>query len=286
LAACLLGWTGPAQAGWKTVFEDDFDGTELNRDAWYTRYIYNNGTLDTLRGEAQVYRDEGHIVVADGILKLIATYAPQAGRKQPYESGMIRSRQTFRYGYFEARIKIPSGKGLHPTWWLNSDYDENGHLSWPPEIDIMESAVNGTHETPKMIHSGTVTKKKNTQGGMFLSSDPKFNRRSGAYWADVDVSQDWHVYGLNWAADDTLTMYFDGKEIWKRKYRWVYNNKKPAGPAHMIFNLAVGGTWAGQNGIDKSIFPAILQVDYVRVCEPSDDPSASPRCGNSQFAPE
>lgn len=285
---------GPARAEWKTVFEDNFDGTELNRSAWYTRYIYNNGTLDTLKGEAQVYRDGDHLVVSDGTLKLVATYSPRSGRKQKYESGMIRSQQTFRYGYFEARIKIPSGKGLHPTFWLNSDYDSKGRLLWPPEVDIMESAVNGTSEKSDMIHAGVITQKRKgksdgrplPQDGRWISSDPKVNRKWSYYRAGEDVSKDWHVYGMSWDKDDTITMYFDGKELWKRHYKWVYNDGTEAGPAHIIVNLAVGGPWAGLNGLDRSIFPATLEVDYVRVCERVDDKSAARRCGNSQYAPQ
>src|SRR5262245_55394980 len=79
ILASLTTVATSAQAQWKTIFEDTFDGTELNLDTWFTRYIYNNGTLDTLRGEAQVYRDEDHHVVSDGTLKLVAKKEPEAG---------------------------------------------------------------------------------------------------------------------------------------------------------------------------------------------------------------
>lgn len=291
LLACLISATvltcRTASAGWELVFHDNFDGSELDRSAWYTRYVYNNGKLDTLKGEAQVYRDGDHHVLADGVLSLVATHAPKAGRKHKFESGMIRSRMTFRYGYFESRIKVPSGKALHAAFWLNSDYDETGRLTWPPEIDILETAVNGTTEQPNMMHSGLIIKnKKKPQDGTWLYSDPEFNRKWSYYPAPFDLSQDWHVYGLLWEPDDTVTMYFDGKMMWKRKYRWVYNDGAEAGPAHILFNLAVGGAWAGVNGIDKSIFPVSLQIDYVRVCQRSTEPSASKLCDGSDLTPE
>ncbi len=36
-------------------------------------------------------------------------------------------------------------------------------------------------------------------------------------------------------------------------------------PFHLILNMAVGGDWGGQKGVDDSIFPQKMEVDYVRV---------------------
>src|SRR5262249_2095976 len=113
-----------AHAGtWSLVFEDDFDGTTLDLTKWYQRYIYNNGTLDHFKDEVERYQDgDTYHAVSNGILSLVATL-PTEGGGGYYGSGMIRSHQTFRYGYFEARIKMPPGRGLFPAFWLNSDYD-------------------------------------------------------------------------------------------------------------------------------------------------------------------
>jgi beta-glucanase (GH16 family) len=203
-----------------------------------------------------------------------------------YPSGMIRSRQTFRYGYFEARIKLPPGKGLWPAFWLNSDYDKHGKLSWPPEIDIMEYAPNRTTEQPNMIHSNIALSKGKPQGGEWIYADPDFNKKFHFYKAADDMTNDWHVYGLLWDTDDTVTVYLDGKKLWQRKYRWVYKNGDEAGPAHILINLAVGGKWAGAGGIDNAAFPASLQVDYVRVCKRATNADGQETCGRSEFAPK
>jgi len=291
-AAGLALWgavtTLPAQpahaSGWVVTFEDDFNGPNLDRSKWFTRYIYNNGKSDHFNDEKQRFRDNGNHVFKDGILNLVAMKPTAKGN---YPSGMIRSRQTFRYGYFEARIKIPPGKGLWPGFWLNSDYDKNGKLSWPPEIDIMEYVENHTSEKLNYVHSNVALSKPNKQGGEWLYRDPDFNEKFHFYNAPEDITNDWHVYGMLWDTDDTVTVFFDGKKLWQRKYRWVYKDGEEAGPAHILAQLSVGGKWAGAGGIDDDAFPASLQVDYIRVCRRgTEDAPGQPTCGNSEYAPK
>jgi len=281
----MLWCAASAEAGWQMVFEDNFDGSSLDLSKWYTRFIYNQGTLDHLNDEQQRYRDGGHHVVQDGILQLIATKPYNDGRKAPYESGMIRSKQTFRYGYFEARVKLPKGKGLWPAFWLNSDFDEHGRLAWPPEIDIFEYAPNGAEEKPNMIHANVaVAKTTRAEDGTVSYADPEFNQRWNYYKAPFDLTDDWHTFGLLWTAD-SATMYLDGKKMLTKRYLWVYKDGSPAGPAHILLNLAVGGKWAGKTGVDDSALPAALQVDYVRVCQQSQT-SSDTLCGGSKFTPQ
>jgi len=274
----------PANAsGWVITFEDDFSGSSLDKSKWYTRYIYDNGKMDHFNDEKQRFREKDNHVFKDGVLNLVAQKPTAKGY---YPSGMIRSRQTFRYGYFEARIKMPKGRGMWPAFWLNSDYDKNGKLSWPPEIDIMEYAPNGTTEKPDMVHSNVAVSKPNKQGGEYLYQDPGYDKKFHYYKAPEDMTNDWHVYGLLWEPDDTVTVFLDGKKLWSRTYRWVYKDGNEAGPAHILVNLAVGGKWAGAGGIDNSAFPASLQVDYVRVCQRSTNAVGQETCDRSEFAPK
>ena len=88
--------TRPAEAeGWVITFEDDFDGPSLDKTKWFTRYIYDNGKMDHFNDEKQRFRENGNHVFKDGILNLVAMKPTKKGN---YPSGMIRSRQTFRYG--------------------------------------------------------------------------------------------------------------------------------------------------------------------------------------------
>jgi beta-glucanase (GH16 family) len=284
VAGAAFSWSSrPAEAKWKIIFEDKFDGNALNRSTWFTRYIYNKGKQDHLNDEQQRFRDGGHHVQSDGTLKLVATKVHDDGRRDAYESGMIRSRMTFRYGYVEARIKVPSGRGLWSSFWLNSDYGPKGRLNWPPEIDIFEYVVNGTTELPNYLHSNVAVGKSKAQGGEILYADPDFNKRWTYYKAPQDLSKDWHVFGMLWEPDK-VTTYLDGKKLFTKAYKWVYNDGVEAGPAHILFDLAIGGKWAGRNGIDDSLFPAKLEVDYIRVCQRSD--IGMPTCGGSKFTPQ
>jgi beta-glucanase (GH16 family) len=285
LVACALcGRPQRAVAGgWTVVFLDDFSGTRLDTSKWFTRFIYDNGTRDHFNDEKERYRDNGNHDLRNGVLNLIAKGPTSTGL---YPSGMIRSRQTFRYGYFEARIKLPPGRGLFPAFWLNSDYDENGNLDWPPEIDIMEFAPNGVTEFTNMVHSNVALSSPNTQGGDWIYRDSNFSEKWHYYRAPADMTRDWHIYGLLWEKDDTVTAFLDGRKLWKRKYRWLYKDGRKAGPAHILINLAVGGDWAGAGGIDNSAFPASLQVSYVRVCQRTTSGSGQPTCDGSTYTPK
>jgi beta-glucanase (GH16 family) len=280
--ALLSAPRSAAADGWALVFNDDFNQASLDTATWYTRFIYNNGTMDHFNDELERYRENGNHVLQDGILNLIAKEANSNGL---YPSGMIRSRKTFRYGYFESRIKLPPGRGLFPAFWLNSDYDETGYLSWPPEIDIMEFAPNLVTEFPNMVHSNVALSTPNTQGGDWLYRDSNFSDRWKYYKAPVDMTNDWHVYGMLWDTDDTVTVYLDGRKLWRRVYRWLYKDGRRAGPAHILVNLAVGGAWAGAGGIDNTAFPASLKVDYVRVCQRVTSGTGSVTCADSPYAP-
>ncbi len=247
-------------AGYSLAFNDEFNGTALNTSKWFTRYIYANGTLDHLNDEQQRYTDNNTHTTANGLLNLTASKVSSSDPNGiNYESGMIRSDWTARYGYFEARVKMPPGIGVWPAFWLNSDVSSTGRLSWPPEIDIFEFVNNGVEDLPNMIHSAV-------SGGdlsPYIWSDPSFNTALGDYIAAFDFTAGWHTFGAEWDAN-TVTAYVDGKKLYTRTFAWNYSDGTPAGPAHILLNLAVGGAWAGRHGIDDSAFPQALQVDWVR----------------------
>lgn len=269
-AICLiLALTEPAMAADCTmVFQDDFNGKSLDRDAWATRYIYNNGTLDHLNDEVQRYRDNDNHRVAGGILSLVAREVASA----KFESGMIRSRRTFLYGYFEARVRFPKGRGIWPAFWLNSDKAPDGTLTWPPEIDILEYAVNGKDDTSSMVHAGT-RNSPNAPPIEWAYSAPGFNRRTGSYTADKPLDQGWHVFGLDWHPN-WVAGYLDGQLLYKHSYHWVTRKGITAPPAHILLNFAIGGQWAGRYGIDTQKFPQSFDIDYVRVYQGADEEKA------------
>lgn len=259
LFACslLIAATPSAHAGWDLVFNDEFDGTALNTDTWSTRYIYADETMNTLAGnhEQEVYSDNATHIVQNNHLVLQA----RALGNGKYESGMIRSNRTFYYGYFEVKVAFPTAIGVWPAFWLNSDYNAEGTLGWPPEIDGFEFVNNGVEDTVDMVHSGVVSDAgTDTQ---LVYADPHFNTKWTYY---KGMSSNAHTFGIMWLPD-SVTTYMDGIKLYTKKYKWAYSNGQLAGPAHILLNLAVGGPWAGRHGVDDKKFPQNFFVSHMRV---------------------
>jgi beta-glucanase (GH16 family) len=251
--------------GYVKVFSDEFNREQLDTQKWWTRYIYSGGTLDFLNDEQERYREDHNHIESNGILNLTAyvDHSLDPNGRNIYRSGMIRSKFTLKYGYLEARVKMPRGLGVWPAFWLNSDADPTGRITWPPEVDIFEFVNNGTDDKINMLHTGVIN--QGAQTGDFLYTDPNFNEQWTYWTAPFDFPDRYHVIGLLWDTDDTVTTFVDGLPIVKRSYKWVYNDGTPAGFAHILLNLAIGGSWAGRYGVDNNAFPQALAIDYVRV---------------------
>lgn len=221
------------------------------REEFFTRYVYSNGTLDTLNDEWEVYRDNNNHVITPTGLDLVAR-VPTTLTRGKIESGMLRSKWTGKYGYFEARIKVPKGRGMWPAFWLNP---QDGR--WPPEIDILEIVNNG-RDTPRnsfhFVHSGN---------GKSYPVDFRLVDRWGAYWPGFDYSEGFHTFAVLWEAN-RARHYVDGKLILDQRFDWLHSDGSDAGPAHILLNLAVGGSWPGAPTTIAD-FPARMSIQFLRV---------------------
>lgn len=241
--------------GYRLAQNWDF-GVAIRNDAelrkhFYTRYVYANGKLDHLKEEWQRYRDNGNHVFRDGTLALVARVNGELKPGQ-IESGMLRSKWTGRYGYYEIRMKVPAGRGLWPAFWLNPE-DQR----WPPEIDIVEIVDNGRDTTRASFHI--------LHGLGAKDAAVNFTRldKWGAYRPGVDYVDGFHVFAVEWTAKG-VRHFVDDVLVADRAFQWKHNDGTDGGPAHVLVNLAVGGQWPGPP-IDASAFPASLEIDYVRV---------------------
>jgi beta-glucanase (GH16 family) len=274
-------------AGYQLVFADEFGGHALDRRQWCTRYVYAGGpplqlndyectrdakgTLDFLNDEAQRYRDmdsTGKLLhqVGGGALTLVAVKGTGSAK---YEAAMIRSKQLFKPDdtkslYITARVRLPSVKGTWPAFWLNSDRDDEGNVTWPPEIDIFEAPLNGVEDKETMLKVGAVTRDKSKRRMSYTHGS--FNERWRNYHATSSIRDKWVETAVEWTKD-SVCYYFDGTKLMCEDYRWVHEDGRPAPPAHILLNIAVGGEWAGRHGIDDAKFPAKFSIDYVRVYE-------------------
>jgi hypothetical protein len=243
--------------GYQMVFNDEFQGTALNRRKWHTRMIYAGGTLDHLSGETQRYRDTH--VVSGGILKLPAKMESDGS----VTSAMIRSEWTGRYGYFEARVRMPKGIGVFPAFWLNPDVGTDGVLSWPPEIDMFEFVNNGKEDTANMLHSGIVCRNP-AYPVTLISAQPTWNEQYGYWRAPFDFTDSFHTIGYEWTPG-LARLFVDGKHIYARKCPWVRDDGSPGPNAHVILNFALGGSWAGRHGVDTTALSSSFDIAFVRV---------------------
>lgn len=283
-------------SGYSLVFNDEFNGSSLNRDRWCTRFAYGSGplpaiidpecthnglgTMDYLNDEQQRYvdhntRGESMHVVTDGKLKLMGTRTRDDSWVS-YEAGLVRAKFEFRADwsrnyYVTARVNMPEVKGTWPCFWLVPTVTADGRSAWPPEIDILEGGLNMVEDRVEMFHMGA---KQQNWGGWgpagvtppttFVASN--FEPYWGNYMGTSSMRNKWVEIGLEWTANSTC-YFVDGQKVLCEDYRWVDNNGNQAPPAQLLLNLAIGGQWAGRHGIDAAAFPTSFDIDHIRVYE-------------------
>ncbi|MFN3334066.1 MAG: family 16 glycosylhydrolase, partial [Caldilinea sp.] len=213
-------------SGWELVWSDEFDSPELSSDNW----LAESGAGGWGNNELQFYTDRPeNLRIEDGVLVIEAREEDYRGSR--YTSARIKTqyRHTFQFGRIEARMKLPTGKGIWPAFWMLGE--DMPTVGWPRagEIDIMENIGD-----PHTIH-GTV-------------HGPGYSGGSGvgrAYTArDKALDQDFHTYAVEWAPgeirwylDDVLFNTITEADV---PGAWVYDH-----PFFIILNLAVGGNWPG-----------------------------------------
>jgi beta-glucanase (GH16 family) len=188
----------------------------------------------------------------DGFLHITATKTGD-NKQGGYTSTRLSSqyKAEFKYGRIEFRAKMPSGVGTWPAlWMLGSNIDQVG---WPKsgEIDIMEYVG----FQPDTTHSNVHTK--------FQAGVTDFHMVIPLETAE----EDFHTYGLIWTSN-SLDFYIDDPTNITNTYapetktteNWPFDQ-----PFFIIMNLAVGGSWGGKKGVDETIWPQSMIVDYVRV---------------------
>ncbi|MFC3689471.1 family 16 glycosylhydrolase [Aquipuribacter hungaricus] len=238
------------------VWADEFDGPAgaLPDPA---RWGHEWGGLGWGDGELQEYTDrrpENASTDGEGHLRITARREelgnPWSGGAR-YTSARLSTASTysFRYGRVEARAKLPSGQGVWPAFWLLGT--DTATLGWPAggELDVVET-VNTPTTVFSHVHGSTTTGQHWSRGG----GTPT-----------VDLSQDFHVYAMDWRPD-VVTFSVDGvtttvvhREDLPPEAVWPFDR-----PHHMLLNVAVGGSWPGAPD-STTPFPATMLVDHVRV---------------------
>ena len=254
------------------VWNDEFNDGQLDPELWF--FETGDGSQYGIPGwgnnELQWYLPD-NARLEDGKLKITAK------RESVDDYGFTSARITtgdrfaFKYGRIEASIKMPSGQGLWPAFWMfsqDSDYLCDGDpCDWAAigEIDIVE-AVNldgsGGNEIFSTIH----------YGGEFPANESAETR----YTPSEDVTGQFNTYALEWDEFE-IRWYFNGV-LYAVQNNWFSTAAPYPAPFdqhfYILLNLAVGGNFPGSPD-GSTPFPATMEVDWVRVYS-GEEPAVEP----------
>ncbi|KAL9182828.1 hypothetical protein ACHAXT_004107 [Thalassiosira profunda] len=254
------------------IWSDEFDGDAVDLSKW--TFVNGNGCDVGLCGwgnnELEWYTPS-NARVSGGKLVLEARKYETPGSPPTYTSSKIISRGKADFGVvpsavegevaslktsrrFEARMKLPWGKGIWPAFWMLPTYDTYG--GWPKHRKGRKySARNGNYGLDGQQH-------QYSEAGITLAEAPG------------PVNETFHTYSverlpgtIRWYIDDILYATVSKEEM--APYHWSFDEK-----FYFILNLAVGGNWPGNpvddnssDGQEVTLFPQSFEVDHVRVYE-------------------
>ena len=238
-----------AQSKRKLVWSDEFNYTGLPDSAKWNYDVGGNGWGN---GELQYYtskkienaRVENGLLVIEAIKETIGKNAYSSARL------VTKGKGDWTYGRIDVKAKIPNGRGTWPAIWM---LGSTTPLKWPDdgELDIMEHV--GYDQG--VIHASAHTKKYYHSIGTQKTATTTIS----------DCSEAFHVYSLDWDSEK-VTMLIDDKPYFTFQNEHSGNDAWPFNkPFHLLLNIAVGGGWGGKKGVDDTIYPKRMEIDYVRV---------------------
>jgi uncharacterized repeat protein (TIGR01451 family) len=270
-ALLWLSFAGPARAqNWQLVWSDEFNGAQGTLPD-PTKWSYDSPSAGSGNSEEETYCGQagyGETGICanwqqnaqmDGQGHLVISAINSGTASNPvWTSARLLTQNTFSftYGRVEASIKLPSGVGTWPAFWLlGSDINT---VIWPGcgEIDIMENVLNdlGPAKIQSTIH-----------GSGYSGANGIWHQYQFPAGQEIDTG--YHIYGMIWSPN-LIQFYVDdyaapfasvSPSSIPAGTNWVFNN-----PFFMILNLAMGGSWPGPTN-STTPNPALMLVDYVRV---------------------
>jgi beta-glucanase (GH16 family) len=230
------------------VWEDNFNtGTAPDPAKWG----YDIGGSGWGNNELQYYTNTGNATVSGGNLTIEARKENNSGREYTSARMVTKGKADFLYGKFEVRAKLPKGRGTWPAIWMLSTDWEYGNWPASGEIDIMEHVGYDPNNIHSTIHCTSYNGARNTQ--------------KSANKIIPDATDAFHIYSTEWTPY-AIRSYIDGVKYFefinegKGFTSWPFDKKE-----HLLLNIAVGGNWGGVQGVDNTIFPAAMVIDYVKV---------------------
>jgi beta-glucanase (GH16 family) len=244
-----------SEEGKQLVWSDEFSSAgQPDSSKW--NYDLGDGCPNVCgwgNNELEYYTKDSKNVRVENDMLIIEAHKDSLGGKAFTSTRLVsKFKGDWLYGRIEVKAKLPRGKGTWPAiWMLSTDWKYGG---WPAsgEIDIMEHVGHDPGVVHGTIHTESYNHIKQTQ-------------KEGKITI-TDAQDSFHVYAMDWV-EDKMDFYVDGKlyhSVTKGTNdtfnEWPFDQR-----FHLIMNVAVGGNWGGAQGIDDSIWPQKMEVDYVRV---------------------
>lgn len=238
------------------VWSDEFDYEGMPDPG---KWSYDVGGHGFGNEELQYYTDgrPENARVENG--KLIIEARKEAYNGKDYTSAklMSRGKGDWKYGRFEIRAKLPTGRGIWPAIWMLPTHSVYGNWPASGEIDIMELVGYEPEKVHFTIHTEAYNHKIGTQVGTGTTLTAPYDN--------------FYTYALEWTEDSIKffvddVLHFTVKREDNDYTKWPFDQ-----PFYLLLNVAVGGSWGGANGIDNSIFPQTMEVDYVRVYQKAEE---------------
>jgi beta-glucanase (GH16 family) len=239
---------------YKLVWSDEFD-TPGAPDPAKWDYDLGDGCPANCgwgNNELEFYtKDKKNVRVEKGMLVIEAHKEKREGKEYTSTKILSRGKGDWLYGKIEVRAKLPKGRGTWPAiWMLPTEWKYGG---WPAsgEIDIMEHVGFNEGQVHGTVHTEAYNHVKGTQKGGFTKV--------------ADATTAFHTYSMEWEAN-SISFKIDGQLFYSFGRtgngfaEWPFDQR-----FYLIMNIAVGGGWGGQQGVDESIWPQRMEVDYVRV---------------------
>jgi beta-glucanase (GH16 family) len=249
LGCFALSAVSMAQTPRKLVWSDEFNYSGLPDSA---KWNYDVGGHGWGNNELQYYTSGklSNARVKNGHLIIEAHKEKTENREYSSARLVTKGKGDWTYGRIDVRAKLPKGVGTWPAIWMLASTPK---LKWPDdgEIDIMEHVGYNQGVVHASVHC---RKYYHSIGTQKTATTPV-----------PDCSETFHVYSLDWNAE-TITVLIDEKPYFTFRNEhtdataWPFDK-----PFHLLLNLAVGGNWGGQKGVDASVYPVKMEVDYVRV---------------------
>lgn len=248
-----MGQADPPSGQWQLLpaFSDEFEGSALDTTKWYP----NNPQW---KGRQPGYFTPDNVQVSDGRLQITMKYEPDFPNYptgyDTYTTGAVKSKQTVKYGYFEARCKAMDSRGSSAFWFYNTE------PTWWTEIDVFEigGAAPG-HE--QAVHMNVHVFRTPTAGENHWS-------RPATWTAPFRLADDFHVYGLEWNTEE-IKYYIDGV------LRHSQANTDWHQPLYLNFDSETIPSWFGLPA--AATLPSTFEIDYIRAYQavPVPEPSSA-----------